>query len=132
MEEILKAWTAQLANGVEVVAAVIIGYAAIEAVVQLLPIFVRLNGRPDALEAARLRLGRWLALALEFELAADIVRTAVAPNWTQIGQLAAIATIRTLLNYFLQQEIERAAAHEGISPITGNTTSAAEPAHAAE
>jgi uncharacterized membrane protein len=132
MEEILKAWTAQLANGVEAVAAVIIGYAAIEAVVRLVPIFIRLNSSPEALEVVRLRLGRWLALALEFELAADIVRTAVAPNWTQIGQLAAIATIRTLLNYFLQQEIERAAVREGISPITGNPMSATEPAHAAE
>jgi len=60
-------------------------------------------------EHIRLRLGRWLALALEFELGADILRTAIAPTWVEIGQLAAIATIRTLLNYFLQLEIDRAA-----------------------
>ena len=53
-------------------------------------------------------LGRWLALALEFLLAADILRTAVAPSWSEIGQLAAIATIRTALNFFLQIEIDRA------------------------
>jgi len=57
----------------------------------------------------RLRFGRWLALALEFELGADILRTAITPTWYEIGQLAAIATIRTALNYFLQQEIDRAA-----------------------
>ncbi len=51
----------------------------------------------------RLKLGRWLAVALEFELAADILRTAVAPTWTEIGQLAAIAVLRTALNYFLQR-----------------------------
>ena len=39
-------------------------------------------------------------LALEFALAADILRTAVAPTWDDISKLAVIATIRTMLNYF--------------------------------
>ncbi|MFD1731493.1 DUF1622 domain-containing protein [Deinococcus malanensis] len=60
---------------------------------------------PDQ-EIARLHLARWLAVALEFTLAADILRTAIAPTWEEIGKLAAIAALRTLLNYFLQQEIE--------------------------
>ena len=47
-------------------------------------------------------------MAVEFELAADILRTAVAPTWTEIGQLAAIAVLRTALNFFLQQEIDKA------------------------
>jgi uncharacterized membrane protein len=54
-----------------------------------------------------LGLGRWLLLALEFTLAADVVRTAIAPSWQEIGQLAAIALIRTFLNYFLERDIER-------------------------
>lgn len=49
---------------------------------------------------------RWLVLALEFALAADIVRTAIAPTWTDIGQLAAIAAIRTALGLFLERDIE--------------------------
>ncbi|SCG41333.1 DUF1622 domain-containing protein [Micromonospora coxensis] len=53
----------------------------------------------------RLSLGRFLTLGLEFQLAADILRTAVSPTFDQIGQLAAIATIRTALNYFLRREI---------------------------
>lgn len=53
----------------------------------------------------RLSLGRFLALGLEFQLAGDILRTAVAPTFTEIGQLAAIAAIRTVLNYFLGKEI---------------------------
>ena len=60
-------------------------------------------------EDIRLTLGRWLALALEFELAADILRTAIAPTWNEIGQLAAIIVLRTALNYFLQREIDQAA-----------------------
>ena len=53
----------------------------------------------------RLGLGRSLALSLEFLLGADILRTAVEPSWDEIGRLAAIATIRTALNFFLQREI---------------------------
>ncbi|MFF3865932.1 DUF1622 domain-containing protein [Micromonospora sp. NPDC001898] len=53
----------------------------------------------------RLSLGRFLVLGLEFQLAADILRTAVSPTFDQIGQLAAIATIRTALNFFLRREI---------------------------
>jgi uncharacterized membrane protein len=54
----------------------------------------------------RLGLGRYLALGLEFQLASDILTTAIAPTFEEIGKLAAIATIRTLLNYFLRREIE--------------------------
>jgi uncharacterized membrane protein len=65
--------------------------------------------RPVAYEHVRLILGRFLALGLEFQLAADILKTAVSPSWTDIQQLAAIAAIRTVLNYFLAQEIQKAA-----------------------
>ena len=52
-----------------------------------------------------LKLATWILLALEFALAADLVRTAVAPTWDDIGKLAVIATIRTMLNYFLAKDI---------------------------
>lgn len=55
--------------------------------------------------AIRLTLARYLALALEFQLGADILSTAVAPSWTQIGKLGAIAIIRTTLNFFLSREM---------------------------
>lgn len=57
---------------------------------------------------AWLSLARWLLLGLEFMLAADIVRTAISPSWDQLGQLAAIAVIRTFLNYFLERDLETA------------------------
>jgi uncharacterized membrane protein len=52
--------------------------------------------------------GVWLMMGLEFLLAADIVRSAVAPTWDNIGQLAAIAAIRTFLNFFLERDISEA------------------------
>ena len=56
----------------------------------------------------RLSLARYLALALELQLGADILSTAVAPSWEQIGKLGAIATIRTGLNFFLMRELREA------------------------
>jgi uncharacterized membrane protein len=52
-----------------------------------------------------LKFATWILLALEFALAADLVRTAVAPTWDDIGKLAVIATIRTMLNFFLAKDI---------------------------
>ncbi|RZA34921.1 MAG: DUF1622 domain-containing protein [Lysobacteraceae bacterium] len=54
----------------------------------------------------RLRFARYLTLALELQLAADILSTSVAPTWDRIGKLAAIAVIRTALNYFLSKELQ--------------------------
>lgn len=63
--------------------------------------------RADAFVAIRLDLGRFLALGLEFQLASDLLRTAVAPSFEEIGKLAAVAAIRTGLNFFLAREIRR-------------------------
>ena len=62
--------------------------------------------RQQDFAALRLSLARYLIVALEFQLAADIISTAIAPDWDQIGKLGAIATIRTVLNYFLEREID--------------------------
>jgi uncharacterized membrane protein len=52
-----------------------------------------------------LRYGRWLVAGLTFQLAADIVETAIAPSWQEVGQLGAIALIRTFLNFFLERDL---------------------------
>jgi len=51
------------------------------------------------------RLGMWLLLGLQFALAADIIRSAIAPTWNDIGQLGAIAAIRTFLGFFLERDL---------------------------
>jgi uncharacterized membrane protein len=53
-----------------------------------------------------LHYAAWILLALEFALAADIIRTVVRPDWNEIGQLGAIAAIRIALSYFLGRDIE--------------------------
>ncbi|MGE5450476.1 MAG: DUF1622 domain-containing protein [Acidobacteriota bacterium] len=65
----------------------------------------------------RLAFARYLTLALELQLAADILSTSIAPTWDRIGKLAAIAVIRTALNFFLSKEIEAEQRQEGPDPF---------------
>lgn len=95
---------------IEAAAVLLVAYGAAEAFGRLLLVM----GRPAAPHGARKaiwrRFGMWLLLGLEFELAADIIQSVVSPSWQDIGELGAIAVIRTFLNYFLEQDLERAAA----------------------
>lgn len=89
---------------VEAIGAAIIFLGAVAGVVRFGMELIR--RRLNDFNNARLFLARFLALGIEFQLAADILRTAVSPSFEQIGKLAAIAAIRTALNYFLHQEIK--------------------------
>jgi len=61
---------------------------------------------PERFHRIRIFFARYLVLGLEFQLASDIIETAVSPGWEQIGRLAAIAVIRTFLNFFLVREMK--------------------------
>ena len=91
--------------GVESIGAFLVLMGVSVAMVCLIrPLF---TPRPAQFIAVRLILARYLALAIEFELGADILGTAISPNWDQIGKLAAIAVIRTGLNFFLSEELKQ-------------------------
>jgi uncharacterized membrane protein len=90
---------------VEACGAAVIAIGAINAFLRFIYISFRPARAMGEFVQVRLTLGRYLALGLEFQLASDVLRTAVAPTFRDIGQLAAIATIRTALNYFLAKEI---------------------------
>ena len=55
-----------------------------------------------------LNYARWLVAGLTFQLAADILETAIATTWESVGRLAAIAVIRTFLDYFLERDVAEA------------------------
>jgi uncharacterized membrane protein len=88
---------------VEAAGAAVIFAGALIAVV----LFVRALPKrdPEAFVPVRLALGRFLALGLEFQLASDVLRTAIAPSFQELGKLAAVAAIRTALNFVLAREI---------------------------
>lgn len=88
---------------VETTGALIIALGVVAAAYQFLRAII--PPQIESFNGIRLTLARFLALALEFQLGADILSTAIAPSWDQIGKLGAIAIIRTALNYFLMREM---------------------------
>ena len=83
-----------------------IGVGVLAALVRTARLIVR-RSLDSAMSEIRITLGRWLALGLELALAADILRTVMIPTWDEIGKLGAIVVVRTVLNYFLEREIEQ-------------------------
>jgi uncharacterized membrane protein len=106
MEEAIRSAVHHVVPVVEAIGALIIAAGVVVAFA--LWALGELRSRSVTYEDVRLLLGRYLALGLEFQLGADILGTAVSPSWNEIGKLGAIAGIRTLLNYFLAKELERA------------------------
>ena len=104
MEELLAEIVGVLVTIVEACGAAVIIIGAVWAFLRFLWVGVR-QRTAAAFVPVRLTLGRFLALGLVFQLASDILTTAVAPTLEEIAKLAAIAAIRTALNYFLGKEI---------------------------
>ena len=65
-----------------------------------------MHNQPERFNSVRLRFSRYLSLALEFQLAADLLSTAISPTLEELGKVAVIAVIRTALNYFLTKEMK--------------------------
>jgi uncharacterized membrane protein len=122
VEGLLQDVVAVLVTVVEACGAAVIIIGAVWAFVRFVWAAVRRDGT-SAFVPVRLTLGRFLALGLEFQLASDVLRTAVAPSFKELGQLAAVAAIRTALNYFLGKEIaeeRRQVAEEKAGPVSGS------------
>jgi uncharacterized membrane protein len=105
-QETLVAVIDVLVRLIEAAGALVIFVGAALAFVRFIVFAVR-DRRTEFLTPIRLSLARYLTLGLEFQLAGDILRTAIAPTFQEIGQLAAIAAIRTALNYFVGREIRQ-------------------------
>jgi len=105
VEELLISAVGYMRLAVEAIGAAVIGIGSVSTVF----LFARSLLAPGEHSTSdiRLHLGRFLVLGLEFQLAADVLATAIAPTWEAIRLLAAIVVIRTVLNYFLSKELER-------------------------
>jgi uncharacterized membrane protein len=104
MVEIVKSISAMVATCSEFTAVIVIVVGALQALSSMVKTLIEWKTAVSPLVVFRGFAG-WLVLALEFLLAADILRTAISPTWTDIGQLAAIAAIRTFLNYSLSHDL---------------------------
>ena len=112
MEELLTVIANHVALALETVAVVIVAFGAVHALVAVVIALVRGPRRPQWGRRIWATFGGWLLGALQFTLAADIVRSTIAPSWEQIAELAAIAAIRTFLSYFLERDLREARRQE--------------------
>jgi uncharacterized membrane protein len=103
IEQLISSSVQWLRLGIETIGAIIIGVGVVVTIYRILKTL--LSEKPLMFNQSRINLARYLALGLEFQLGADILSTAIAPTWTQIGKLGAIAVIRTALNFFLTREM---------------------------
>jgi uncharacterized membrane protein len=93
---------------IEISSIIVVGVGFVIVVVKL--VTAALGRKPLSFNTLRLGFARYLALGLELQLGADVIGTAISPSWEEIAALAAIAVIRTGLNFFLSREMQEEAA----------------------
>ena len=108
MEEVVALIARTAGTVIEGMAVLIVAFGSVDAFVRLMWVIVTPTATHGERKAIWRRYGMWLLLGLEFELAADIIGSVLSPSWQELGQLGAIAVIRTFLNYFLEKDLESA------------------------
>src|ERR1700722_17462316 len=114
MREWLVLATNVAVDAIDWLALVLIVVGAVEAFFRGL---WRMLSSPDGhhVRDAWLRLGRWPVTGLAFQLAADVLETAITTSWDEVARLAAIAAIRTFLNYFLERDLGEIRTKQGLA-----------------
>lgn len=115
MKEVAEFITKHLSSFVEILAAFVIAVALVQFIFRYLNNLRKRHFEQEN-QNIRIQFGSSLTIALELLLAADILATAIAPTWDDIGKLAAIATLRTALNYFLERELKESKSRTLLHP----------------
>lgn len=105
MEKWLYSLAAHVSLVIELAAILLVAYGSAEAFFGVTRVMLIRAGTVQK-RAIWMRYAQWLIAGLTFQLAADVVGTTVAPSWTQIGRVAAVAAIRTFLTYFLDRDVD--------------------------
>jgi uncharacterized membrane protein len=104
MKEWLTLATESVILVIDGIALLVIAFGTLQAVVAAIPLMFS-PGTDRNRREIWLRYGSWLVAGLTFQLAADIIETSITTGWDALGRLAAIAVIRTFLNYFLERDL---------------------------
>jgi len=106
MNEVIEAIVNIIASFAHMAAIIVIVIGIIKAfLIFITDVFTKKEAR-EAIKESRLEIGHAFSLGLGFLIGASILKTTIAPTWNDIGQLAAIIAIRTILNYFLLRDIQ--------------------------
>lgn len=106
MQVIVKSIALYVAYFAEIAAALVIVFGSLQAIWIYLTRATFSKSKLTQVNLSRIKLGYSLSLGLSFLVGADIIKTAIAPTWTEIGQLSAVVVIRILLNYFLLRDLK--------------------------
>lgn len=102
-EETIQLWIGYLVPLVEACGALVVVLGVAQTIVRYFRSF--LTHDPLHMAGLRLQLGQSMVMGLEFQVAADILKTALSPSWNDIALLAALIGVRTVLNYMLEREL---------------------------
>ena len=80
----------------------VIVFGALRSIYQLYILIFQKNMTSNYI---RLQFGDSVILGLEFMVAADIIGSLVEPDYYSLGLLGILVLIRTVLSYFLNQEL---------------------------
>jgi uncharacterized membrane protein len=80
----------------------VISLGALRSLYQLM-LFVK--DRSFTMNSIRLQFGNSVILGLEFMVGGDIVGSLIKPDYYNLGMLAILVVIRTILSYFLNLEL---------------------------
>lgn len=112
MHALLVQWVGYVVPWIEALGIVVVLWGVLEALAGLAryawTALARRAPRAD-LGAIRLGMGEKMVLGLEFFLAGDVVQTIVVPTWNSLAILGGIVAVRTVIVYFLNLELSRAA-----------------------
>lgn len=121
MEEGFGRIAGLVATAIEMTMVLLLVVGAVQALAAIVRLLAGRSSMAPAVREAWMHYAAWILLALEFALAADLIRTVVAPTWDEVGKLATIAVIRTGLGWFLGRDItefrERVAAPDPAAPL---------------
>ena len=116
MENLLRTSISYVVPFVEACGALVILLAVLRTMWRYVPIYLR--HEPGQLVPLRLQLGQSLVMGIELQVAADILKTALSPTWNDMLLLASLIGLRTVLNYFLEREMQSLNATQGPSSDT--------------
>jgi len=105
MENLLQTLNTIVVHVCQFLAMFVISIGIVKAMLIFLKDALTPHKSKEAIQESRLELGHSFSLGLGFLIGASILKTTIAPTWTDIGQLAAVIAIRTVLNYFLLRDI---------------------------
>ena len=107
IEGALKTLASFVAYFAEILAAVVIIMGMLQAAWKYILYYIKKKENFNELTESRLKLSHALSLGLAFLVGADIVKSAISPDWHSLIHLGAVVVIRIVLNYFLMKDIEQ-------------------------